>query len=288
MTKNQIINIFAILAVLVGIATFLVYCWPWLSENSEDVRNIALIIFAVLGTPLAIWRTSIASKNNDIAVDNTKIANTNAETANKNAEAANRNAEINERNSFTNTFTQAIDQLGAIAQDNPNIEVRLGAIYSLEKLSQANLEYYQPIIDILASYVRQNAPIPPEDERSDDDKVRQDVQTAVTVIGRRKRLEDEPMLNLTHVYLPNVDLISADLTGANLYKANLIRANLTKVDLKETDLKETDLTGADLTGSKNLTYDQLTKAENWQKAYRDSELPCGADIPAPSHPIRFE
>lgn len=329
MNKNQIINIFAIPAVLVGIATFLVYCWPWLSENSEDVRNIALFIFAVLGTPLAIWRTSIASRNNDIATENTKIANKNAEIANKNAEATNRNAEINDRNSFTNMFTQAIDQLGAISQDKPNFEVRLGAIYSLEKLSQANLEYYQPIIDILASYVRQNAPIPPEDERSNGDKVRQDVQTAVTVIGRRKLVEGEPKLNLTHVYLPNVDLTEADLIEANLTRAHLNNANLVNANLTEARLHHTNLTrakclganltkaqclgvnltgaqcirvnltganlinsnltgapinGSNLTGTNlwmaiALTCDQLTKADNWQKAYRIPELACGADIP---------
>ncbi|MCP3852768.1 MAG: hypothetical protein GY694_21455 [Gammaproteobacteria bacterium] len=36
---------------------------------------------------------------------------------------------------------------------------------------------------------------------------------------------------------------------------------------------------ADLSDAENITCDQLTKALNWQSAYRDPGLACGAPIP---------
>jgi hypothetical protein len=108
-------------------------------------------VFGVIGFALAGWRTSITARNTKIAERNTRLAAENIEIGNKNAEIA-------DRNSVTDTFTKAIEQLGSSSQDKPNIEVRLGAIYGLEKLSQSNDGYYQSIIDILCSYVRQNSP----------------------------------------------------------------------------------------------------------------------------------
>ena len=45
--------------------------WPWFSTNSEALRKAALIIFALVIAPLAVWRTLIANKNTDIAYKNT-------------------------------------------------------------------------------------------------------------------------------------------------------------------------------------------------------------------------
>lgn len=141
--------------------------------------------------------------------------------ASKNTKIAEQNRLITESNSITDTFTRAIEQLGSGSDEKPNIEVRLGAIYALERLSQKNDDYYQAVIDILASYVRHNAPITPESERTPDDRTRIDVQTAVTVIGRRQVKPYEQRLNLEKVYLPNVDLRDANLQNANLRAAYL-------------------------------------------------------------------
>ena len=189
----------------VVLALLMVVCWKWLSNHSDTLRNLALVIFAPLGLALATWRSIIADKNTQIADRNSLIA---------------------EDNSITDAFTRAIEQLGSGLDDKPNIEVRLGAIYALERLSKKNNDYYQPIIDILVSYVRNNAPIPPEGERFEDDKTRIDVQTAMSVIGRREVRPRESSIDLSEVYLPGVNLNHAYLQGANLNGASLRGANL--------------------------------------------------------------
>src|ERR1700744_4115674 len=52
-------------------------------------------------------------------------------------------------------FMRAIDQLG-----HPALDVRLGGIYSLERLAQESPEDHGPIIEILAAFVREHAPWP--------------------------------------------------------------------------------------------------------------------------------
>ena len=209
--------------------------WEWLGKtgnsakhtetNSATLRNLALAIFGSVGLTLATWRSIIADKNTQIADRNSLIA---------------------EDNSITDAFTRAIEQLGSGSDDKPNIEVRLGAIYALERLSQKNDDYYQAIIDILVSYVRHNAPIPLEDTRSPTDKTRIDMQTAMTVLGRREVKTSEPQLNLVQVYLPKVNLNHAYLQGANLNGADLRGADLQGAYLNGADLKSAYLNGANL------------------------------------------
>ena len=201
----------------------------WFNQYSEVLRNLAFLIVAVVGAPMAIWRTTLSSKNSKIAYKNTEIA---------------------DRNSFTDTFTKAIEQLGATTAENkPNIEVRLGAIYALEKLSKVNSDYYQPIIDILCSYVRQHAPYQQESEQIGSGQTRIDVQTVLTVIGRRGLIDNEPRLNLASVYLRGINLKDANLHEANLMGAGLMGADLTRANLGCADLIKANLIKANLSGA---------------------------------------
>jgi uncharacterized protein YjbI with pentapeptide repeats len=54
---------------------------------------------------------------------------------------------------ITERFTQGIKQLG-----DDKLEVRIGGIYALAKIAEDSDIYYWPIIEILAAYVRKNAP----------------------------------------------------------------------------------------------------------------------------------
>lgn len=264
-----------ILLVLLAVLALFVCFWEDLKgadSNSATLKNLGLLVFGIAGIGLAIWRSSIADKNVKIA----------------------------DRNSVTDIFTKAIEQLGSGPHDKPNIEVRLGAIYSLEKLSKTNHEYYQMIIDILASYVRENAPIPPERKRKPYDITRTDVQTAMTVLSNRTRKSGEPQLNLVNVYLPRVILNNkACLTGANLAGAYLREAKLDDSDLRGAKLNATDLQGAELVGADlfhahlrwanlraatlidavGLSCCMLKRAKDWESAYRDEALACGCELP---------
>ena len=234
----------------VVLALLMVICWKWLGNHSDTLRNLALVIFAPLGLALATWRSIIADKNTQIADRNSLIA---------------------EDNSITDAFTRAIEQLGSGLDDKPNIEVRLGAIYALERLSKKNDDYYQAIIDILASYVRNNAPIPDKVERKPTDSTRIDIQTALTVLGRREVRPGELGLNLNNVYLPRVNLIKAKLQGAILNSSNLGLANLESADLQDAYLFSTELQGAFLR-SANLQGAILNRSELQGANLKDAEL----------------
>ena len=86
-------------------------------------------------------------------------------------------------------------------------------------------------------------------------------------------------LDLIGANLDRADLRKADLRGTNLSDASLVDAHLEGATFFKAVLARADLTGAHLTGAKFLTGDQLTAARNWQSAYRDQSLACGAPIP---------
>ena len=86
-------------------------------------------------------------------------------------------------------------------------------------------------------------------------------------------------LDLSGFDLSTANLQGADLRGANLSEANLSGARLEGANLFKAVLDGADLAGAFLYGAQFLTCAQLTVTRNWQSAFRDDELACGASIP---------
>ena len=86
-------------------------------------------------------------------------------------------------------------------------------------------------------------------------------------------------LDLSGFNLSRADLQGADLRGTNLSRANLTGANLQEANLFKAVLDGADLTGAFLQGAQFLNCAQLVLAHNWQSAFRDDALGCGAAIP---------
>jgi uncharacterized protein YjbI with pentapeptide repeats len=140
--------------------------------------------------------------------------------------------DLAERGQITERFAKAIEQLGS-----DNIDVRIGAIYILERVARDSTEDHPPVIEILCSFVRRRTgksngsvdetetPVLPPDF---------DVQAALTVLIRRD---------------PTRDRAPVSLVGANLAGAQLEGANLQRADLRFTDLREAHLHGADLQGA---------------------------------------
>ncbi len=86
-------------------------------------------------------------------------------------------------------------------------------------------------------------------------------------------------LDLEGADLSGADLSDADLRGANLSGANLAGAHLEGSNLFKAIIDGADLNEADLRGVQFLQCPQLESAHNWQSAYRDEDLACGAAIP---------
>ena len=124
------------------------------------VRSILLVIAAWIGLPFLIWRTLIAHSQ-------------------KNNERDNYNAEA---------LAKAVSLLGATSEfagnkPLPAVEVRIGAIYALERLSQQSQYDYDRVIEILAAYVRDQCGPPQEFLYSGPDPDEQEI-TSKTRTGR--------------------------------------------------------------------------------------------------------
>ena len=95
--------------------------------------------------------------------------------------------------------------------------------------------------------------------------------------------------DLSQAGLRGLDLSGFDLSQANLRQADLRGTNLSQADLSGTHLDGANffkavldgakLTGAFLNEAQFLNCAQLIVTRNWQSAFRDETLGCGASIP---------
>jgi uncharacterized protein YjbI with pentapeptide repeats len=117
----------------------------------------------------------------------------------------------------------------------------------------------------------------------------------VAVLGRgaavwnewRAKHDDAPDLSraglrgfdLSGFDLSRADLRDADLRGVNLSGANLSCTHLEGANLFKAVLDGANLAEAFLAGAQFLNCAQLVASRNWQSAFRDETLSCGASIP---------
>jgi len=87
-------------------------------------------------------------------------------------------------------------------------------------------------------------------------------------------------LDLSGFDLSRADLRDADLRGTNCSGANLAGAHLERANLFKAVLDGADLAGAFLHDAQFLNCAQLVVTRNWQSAFRDDDLGCGAPIPS--------
>ena len=152
--------------------------------------------------------------------------------------AAERTTNAAEQGLITDRINSAVTGLGVektVKQIAPNgnvtentdanIEVRLGAVYALERLSQDSDRDHMQIMEILCAYIRTNAPLDPETSMSSKEP-RADIQATLTVIGRRA--PDKIALERHKGFvldLRDPDLGQADLQGGDFAQARFWRSN---------------------------------------------------------------
>ncbi|MDX2240281.1 MAG: pentapeptide repeat-containing protein, partial [Leptolyngbyaceae cyanobacterium bins.302] len=151
-----------------------------------------------------------------------------------NFRVAKQNTEIAEDKQVTERFSKAVDQLGS-----DKIEVRLGGIYSLERIAKDSPADHWTIMEVLTAFVRERT-IPTSTAQP---TVSTDVQAALTVIGRREVTRETKDQRLD---LNGTNLSRASLQGANLQQASIQGANLERADLQESNLQATHLLNANL------------------------------------------
>jgi hypothetical protein len=193
-----------------------------------------------------------------------------------------RTLQVNREGQITERFTRAIEQLGATNDDkSKNLELRLGGIYALERISKESKDDHWTIMEVLTAYVRQHASgrdasveKPKEDSllllrgefRPTPRFPALEIQAIMTVIRRRNRSlgcygEPEALdlhwTYLTRANLKKANLSKADLRKADLVGANLVGANLVGADLRGAVLEQANLREADLVKARGLTQVQI-------------------------------
>ena len=244
-------------------------------DPGAELRGRLLIIGALLTTPFLIWRLVVSHWA--------------ARAAQEQARTAQEQARIAQETARNALFTKAVEQLGAVrdikkkvemkdANGVPtgmseetsvkaNTEVRLGAIYALEKLARDDLAMHWPIMETLCAYVRENAGPPktppkdiasiqgksstnrtPQDEeiivtyRADFGPPSVDVQAAISVIGRRTRAQRD------HELVQRADLlvIATDAWRLNLRNCHLASANFDGLDFSHARFEDSAMQNASL------------------------------------------
>ena len=243
-----LITVFVILVILVLwlVEEQVVWLWNAKGVNGKDLfkaKNDALTTFAQILGGFAIligvyfaWRNLTATTKN-------------LELANKNFELATKDLELTKEGQVTERFTKAIEQLGATDdKGKPELELRLGGIYALERIARDSERDHWPIMEILTAYVREHAHHHHLPYRA----IAADIQAILTVIGRRNMSHEKSGQTL--------DLHATELHAANLRDAHLEGA---------------DLEGADLTGAHEVAQEQVNSA----LGDATTKLPAGIVIP---------
>ena len=224
------------------LASSIVACVFWdelrgVSESpSATIRNLGVIVGGVVAILLTVWRSTISTRQ--------------LETS--------QGSLLNER------YQEATRMLGSDV-----LSVRLGGIHALSSLARDWPEQYHiPAMELLSAFVRhpigeaeskRDSPAP--DGSSDEPVLRDDVQAAITALGRRSsdgRAIEEDRFAERAAEMTNrgiwdtmneytvLDLHGADLSGAELGYLNLAGANLCGAKLDYASLLLTKLSRAKL------------------------------------------
>jgi len=194
--------------------------------------------------------------------------------------------ELTEAGQITERFARAVDQLGSAGADK--LDVRLGALYSLERIMRDSAADQASIVEVLSAFIRGHArKQPPALRTSSTGPPATDIQAALTILGRRDVRSDQSVqvdlsgTDLSGAHLANADLAGAYLRGVDLSGVDLSRAHLSNANMTEADLRTAELSRADLSGA-NLTEADLRSAFLSETNLTDTDLAsanlAGADL----------
>ena len=272
------INSYLLIALLLAASVALIIFIPrWQEENyrasinSEDIAKLEPKDRVQLQKDLALVENSFRATLAQIIGGSLLLLS--LYLTYRNVKIAQENLRVTEEGKLTDRFSKAVELLG-----DKKLEVRLGGIYALERIARDSQKDHWTVMEVLTAFVRENSHkkldeietpgredlMAQKDDRKEKEvKLREDIQAIMTVIGRRKWIENESprRLDLGGVNLAKCNLREADLSQARFYKANLAFADLREAKLRGASLYRADLSYADLNSSDlrraNLQYAHL-------------------------------
>ncbi len=276
--KKRLRIIYLIFAVVIGLSLLYVFGlvsleiinidWKKVKSGESGIRNLGIAFLgtvsgfgALFGVYLAILRSEENKRQNDTA----------------------------EQGLITDRISRATEGMGQInTNDAPIIEVRVGAIHSLERIAQDSLRDHIKIIEILCAYVRYNSP--KDDGGKERGHLREDLQTAITIIGRRETWQDgkkyleKEIKEKYRIDLCKCNLCRADFADANLSNASLIGSDLRGASFISAELSYAWLDSANFEGAtlyKAYAHEtDFSKCENLTQEQLDVMF-CGIEVKIP-------
>ena len=249
------------LFVLITGAIVSIEYWDWMTvgeSGSAWLRNLALAATAVVGLPIALWRSKVAERQ---------------------ADAARQQAEIARGDLLSKRYQRNSEMLGS-----DKVWVCVAGIAGLARLAEDHpSDYHIQVMELLCAFVRHSSR---QAENSEHDKEygiedthelgdmlspRIEVRTALRAIGSRSdtriKIEEQAGYKL--------DLNYSDLRNQNFYELNLSKARLQYADLSgsflaHTNLSEADFLEANLSRS-NVGGTSFVKANLWFANMRNIE-----------------
>ncbi len=245
--------------------------------DNDGFRNISLLIagsatfsFAVLGMFLSVIRSILTRHQNSIS----------------------------QQGQITESMGRAIEQIGAFNDGKPNIEVRIGGLYSLQFIMQDSPRHAEVIANIFSTYVREHTKKDKDKESKkvvirksfqevlDQDKAhhpREDIRAVFEIISQfNKNYKKQgkgfypnieinfsgsdfsrylfAKTNLSGAILAEVDFSDAKLYDVNFSNATLLMADFSNAVLADTNLHKAMLTAARLPNA-NLFNADLSSAQ---------------------------
>ena len=186
----------------------------------------------------------------------------------RNLRATQDKLDIDRQGQLTNRFIQATGQLGAEQNGGkPNVEVRLGGIYTLNRISNDWPKDYWPIANVLTAYVRHNARWSPSSVEAHESTPTTEIQAILTILGHNdppEAFDEHHKFDLRNTDLRGAEFWDANLEftdfwgahldgaqfwGAVLRHAKLEQAHLAGANLRAAKLEGASLEGADVTGA---------------------------------------
>lgn len=234
----------ALIAIVLGLSFFMLHLawplglWHWWQSNHDAVTPIATFAGAAVVAWAALWQAKTASLRHETQ------------------------SEADRQRRITESFSSAAEQLGS-----DKLAVRLGGIYTMERISRESLDDYWPVMETLTAFVRENARWTdsvvdttvarpstdrPQRLQPGESGMTTDIAAVLSVICRRapsSRFRERNMgwrFDLRGTHLRRAQLSDAYLEGSDLRNAHLEGASLPRVHLERADLRRAHLEGASL------------------------------------------
>lgn len=212
--------------------------WPWqetvetASAAGPATLGAGALVVALLGAPWVIWGTWL--KHRTVA--------------------------FQKEGHMTDRISKAVEQLGAvktvkrwlpgskpedsIERTEPNIEIRIGGLLSLERIAEDSMRFdrcrdHIRIMKIICAYIRQNSPHPdPHPDHADERRhlTKLDIQVAIDVLRKRSPEQRKDEVK-------------------NRYRLDLRMTNLNHLDLSDSDFSRTIFSRSSLSGALFKTAD---------------------------------